>query len=255
MEAFSKTRIPGEARQVLDFIIRKTYGWHKKYDFISLSQFVDGTGLRKPTVCKAIKKLLQMNLIITQKDNGIATSYSFNKHFNKWNLLPKKITLPKKEIRGSQKGNQGVPKKGHTKETITKETITKETITKETPVDFFSPGHQEHLEIAKEILAHLETATGHKNEVDNYAKKLITAHLRNGYHKEQFIAVIDKKNTDPGFQKQYMRPETLFSEKLFDKYINENESDYQKPNQTQVEKNASQVMTDGQPHSKGTPAS
>ena len=39
MDALAHIRIPGEARQVLDVILRKTYGWKKKEDEISLSQF------------------------------------------------------------------------------------------------------------------------------------------------------------------------------------------------------------------------
>jgi len=35
MDALAKIRIPGQARQVLDFILRKTYGWNKKTDMIS----------------------------------------------------------------------------------------------------------------------------------------------------------------------------------------------------------------------------
>ena len=47
MEALCRFRIPGVERQVLDAIIRKTYGWHKKKDAISLSQFVEMTGVTK----------------------------------------------------------------------------------------------------------------------------------------------------------------------------------------------------------------
>ncbi len=126
MDALARTRISGEARQVLDFILRKTYGWHKKEDRISLSQFVDGTTLKKPTICKAINKLKRMKLIITQKDNAGNVYYCFNKHYNKWSPLPKKVTLPKKVKGVTQKGNKSLPKKVHTKETYTKETYTKE---------------------------------------------------------------------------------------------------------------------------------
>jgi len=111
---------------VLDFIIRKTYGWHKISDRIALSQFEEGTGLKKTTVCKAINKLSSMNLIVTQKGNELITSYCFNKHYKAWKPLPKKVTLPKKVIGITQKGKKALPKKVHTKETITKETITKE---------------------------------------------------------------------------------------------------------------------------------
>ena len=33
--------------RILIFLIRKTYGWNKKKDWISLSQFVEGTGIKK----------------------------------------------------------------------------------------------------------------------------------------------------------------------------------------------------------------
>ncbi len=59
MEQLSMIRIPGEARQVLDTILRKTYGWSKKSDSISLSQFMKMTGLSKVSICKGIKNLLK----------------------------------------------------------------------------------------------------------------------------------------------------------------------------------------------------
>ena len=135
MEALAKIRVPGQARQLLDFILRKTYGWGKKKDTISLSQFVAGTGLSKVAVCKNLKKLLDINIItkkgnasslFTQKGNDIIPTYGFQKKYRLWVALPKKVTLPKKVIDVTQKGNQTLPKKTHTKETITKETITKE---------------------------------------------------------------------------------------------------------------------------------
>ena len=129
LEAISRIRIPGEARQVLDVIIRKTYGFHKKQDAIALSQFCLATGLKKPTVCKAINKLKKMNLIIiTQKGNGQANIVRFNKDFDTWEVLPKKVTLPKKVMVVTQKGNASLPKKVPTKDNTTKETITKDSI-------------------------------------------------------------------------------------------------------------------------------
>lgn len=115
LEAFARIRIRGETRQVIDIILRKTYGFRKKADKISLSQFVLGTGLKKPTVCKALKNALKMN-IITQKDNGNSKEYSIYKDFECWKPLPKKITI-------TQKDNASLPKKIHTKETTTKESI------------------------------------------------------------------------------------------------------------------------------------
>ena len=139
MEEFAKTRIPGEARQVLDFILRKTYGWHKKEDALSLSQFVGGTGLSKVHICQAIRTLKKMNLItqnsnvtefgnttFTEKGKAIGQVYGFNKNFDLWQPLPKKVTLPKKVKGFTEKGNKPLPNSDTTKENYTKETITKE---------------------------------------------------------------------------------------------------------------------------------
>ena len=110
LEALARIRIAGEARQVLDVIFRKTYGYRKKEDAISLSQFMLATNLKKVTVCKAIQKLILLNLI-TQKGNDIAKTYSINKDFATWKPLPKKVTLPKKVMNITQKGNNHYPKR------------------------------------------------------------------------------------------------------------------------------------------------
>jgi phage replication O-like protein O len=124
MDALVRTRIPGEARQVLDFIIRKTYGYNKKEDCISLSQFELATKLHKNSICKALAKLRNMNLI-TQKVNEVANSYSFNKHYTTWKPLPKRVTLPKRGMTITQKVKKCYPK-GDIQKTVTKDNTTKD---------------------------------------------------------------------------------------------------------------------------------
>jgi phage replication O-like protein O len=109
LDALARTRIPGEARQVLDAVIRKTCGWGKPSDKISLSQFMNMTGLSKVAICKGINKLLEMN-IITKKGNDLVTTYSIQKDYDNWRTLPKKVTS--KHV--TQKGNPTLPKKVHT---------------------------------------------------------------------------------------------------------------------------------------------
>jgi len=68
LDALAKIRIAGEARQMLDVIIRKTYGFNKKIDTIPTSQFIKFTNLSRMAIHKAREKLLKMNLItITKK--------------------------------------------------------------------------------------------------------------------------------------------------------------------------------------------
>ena len=72
-------RIPGEVRQVMDTVFRKTYGWNKKIDRISLSQFAGATGLHKPNVVRALSKAIKHEII--RSDNGW---YSIQKDTDRW---------------------------------------------------------------------------------------------------------------------------------------------------------------------------
>ncbi|MCP4582101.1 MAG: replication protein [candidate division Zixibacteria bacterium] len=128
-DALIRIRIPGEARQVLDVIVRKTYGFNKKSDVISISQFCQSTGIRKSHIDRALCKLERMKLI-TKKGNGKRVTYRINKDFDSWEPLPKRGFIPQKgNIKPDatsnvpQKGNDvphmGVktfPKRGHTKD-------------------------------------------------------------------------------------------------------------------------------------------
>ncbi|MGR3218904.1 MAG: replication protein [Candidatus Anammoxibacter sp.] len=100
-EALAHIRIPGEAVQVFWIVMRKTYGWNKIEDKIPLSQFEEMTGLPRPSICRAINKLLKMN-IVTRKGNStslftktggdIITTYAIQKDYEKWLTLTKKPT-------------------------------------------------------------------------------------------------------------------------------------------------------------------
>jgi phage replication O-like protein O len=126
VDALCRTRIPGEQMQVLNVIMRKTYGWHKRHDAISLSQFVGMTGLCKPNVVRSIKGLVQKKIIIVIKnDKANTATYRVNEDISQWEPLSKSITLSK-TITGIIKiDNKPLSKAIHTKET-TKETKTKE---------------------------------------------------------------------------------------------------------------------------------
>ncbi len=126
-EALCRTRIAGEPRMILDAIIRKTIGWQKKEDWISLSQFMEMTGLQKNAICRAIAHLERMK-IIHKKENGKKSFYSVELKTACWIPLPKKSTVPQKEKHHSHKGESSFSKKGHTRDTDSKETSSKENV-------------------------------------------------------------------------------------------------------------------------------
>lgn len=74
-----KLRITASEKDMLFFVIRKTYGYHKKEDRISLSQFEQGTLLSRPTVVKGLKNLLARKLLVK---SGLLLR--FNKDHESW---------------------------------------------------------------------------------------------------------------------------------------------------------------------------
>jgi phage replication O-like protein O len=118
LEALSRIRIPGESMQIFLIILRKTYGFGKKEDRISLSQFQE-TGIVKTHIPRAINKLIAMNMI-TKKGNGNSVTYGINKHYGTWKQLPKKVTVTQKGNESLPKKVISLPKKVHTKETLQK---------------------------------------------------------------------------------------------------------------------------------------
>lgn len=84
LDKIVNTALLGSELQVLFFIIRKTYGYHKKKDRISLTQFEKGTGLSRPTIVKTLKNLMSRNMIVkvALPDEGI--EYTFQKNHEQW---------------------------------------------------------------------------------------------------------------------------------------------------------------------------
>lgn len=108
---------------------RKTWGWHKKEDRISLTQFQEITRLERRHQRKAIKSLIEKNIIIRKRDSYIV-SYSFQKDYALWKLVLKQApvdsTLNSARLSTTIVHKQTpklVPKQAPTKET--KETIQK----------------------------------------------------------------------------------------------------------------------------------
>jgi len=126
LDALCGIRISGEATQVLFVILRKTYGYNKTKDQISLSQICGLSGLSKSCVCRAIRKLIDMRLIVVKKDNKKITTYSINKFYRQWIPCAKKITCAIKTIDVVNKDNKPLSIKTHTKDNVTKDNITKD---------------------------------------------------------------------------------------------------------------------------------
>lgn len=129
-KGFFKHRIPGEQMLCLWVIIRKTYGYNKKWDMISNSQFVKLLGLKKQSVNRAIQGLVDKNMIsVSKKAYNSMPSYCFNKNYKTWKLSAKKLTVSKSADSSKQKSLQPVSKKAAHKRQPTKDNVTKDNTT------------------------------------------------------------------------------------------------------------------------------
>lgn len=100
----------GELKLLL-FVIRKTYGYSKKDDQISLSQFVKGIGYYRANVCNIIKSLVAKRLLVKQGNH-----YKINKNWEEW-VVAEQLPLVAIQLTGSSNlTNKLVAEQLHTKE-------------------------------------------------------------------------------------------------------------------------------------------
>jgi len=120
------SELSGAELKVLLYIIRRTFGFKKDSDFISLSQMVSGiekkdgtvldkgTGLHKDSVIKAARSLVSKGILLRERQNSkklghTASEYALNIRENSLSDYP---------TRGlGGKNRQGLPEKSDTQET------------------------------------------------------------------------------------------------------------------------------------------
>lgn len=185
----------GNAWKCYGVIVRKTTGWQKEMDYISVSQFKTLTGIKTDvTVADALKELVELNLIASVKRHGQVTGYRLNMPKlppeNGGTTTPEKggTTTPKNWVHpkiGTTPKNWGVlppenggtttPKNwGSTKHT-TKPTNTKHTISASAAADAPLPAkHSENGERAATVKA---KPTKHETELALLADYGITGQV------------------------------------------------------------------------------
>lgn len=95
LERLVNTPLLGAEFQVIWHIIRKTYGYQKKQDILSLSQFQKATGLSRPTIVKTIKNLVTRKMIVKVYLPEDKIAFSFNKNYDEWVVNTSKLVKGK----------------------------------------------------------------------------------------------------------------------------------------------------------------
>jgi phage replication O-like protein O len=122
LKAIARTQFNGYEIRYLMVLFYKTYGFHKKSDKISNSQFVSATGLHKQHIWRTEQRLINRR-IVTKSGYFL----SFQKDSRLWCELPKMVTVTKSGI-GVTKSGGKVTKSGGYKRYITKDTYTKDIV-------------------------------------------------------------------------------------------------------------------------------
>lgn len=125
IDALARTPLNTQETRVVFAILRKTYGYNKKEDWISNSQLELITGIHRSHCAHTVTKLLSRKIVAK-----IGNKISLNKMYNSWvTVLPKQATkqamLPKQAQGVAQTGNWVLPKQAHTKDKHTKDNIQK----------------------------------------------------------------------------------------------------------------------------------
>lgn len=118
LEAVMAADLTARQLKVVMAVIRKTYGFGKKFDRVSNTQIAAMTGIHHTHVCKAKNEMISMNIIIT---NGLAVG--INKVISDWNFSISQVSksLAKSANKTlAESANADKPTQLNTKETIQK---------------------------------------------------------------------------------------------------------------------------------------
>ena len=84
LEALMKTPLSGAEFRVLLAILRKTWGWHKKQDTLSLNQIAELTGIPRRTVIRASGGLLEKRILDREERPRSPSTWRINKDYEQW---------------------------------------------------------------------------------------------------------------------------------------------------------------------------
>ena len=84
VEALAEINLSAYESRILWALFRKTYGWHKKADRVSRSQFAEITGLDPRHISRTLANLLSRNIIIKKAVSPQVVIYSIQKDYTLW---------------------------------------------------------------------------------------------------------------------------------------------------------------------------
>ena len=84
LEAIIRYPFTGSELRIILFVIRKTYGFHKKEDRLPISQFINNCELAHSTVTDCLRELVRCSVLVKNKVDGHSTEYGIQKDYERW---------------------------------------------------------------------------------------------------------------------------------------------------------------------------
>ena len=113
LEALMKTKLTGTQWDLVMAVVRKTWGYQHKEDFISLTQFKKLTGRNRSLIGRELSVLQDRNILkqIKKSTFGKSAKWQFNKDWESW-VSSRGDSPPEGTVtaEGYRESSRGVPR-------------------------------------------------------------------------------------------------------------------------------------------------
>lgn len=232
LEAMCRAGFSARQWAVVMTVVRKTYGYGKKADDISLGQIVEMTGIAKPHASRTVNDLVAAN-VLKRSVGTFGYRLSINKRYQQWALEKSAARVTDSVTQGLPIQEPRLPKEQPpvrvtetatpVTDSVTGEGVTDSVMGVTDPVTGYRFGHaevtdsvttKEHStkerkplsgnpdeapktddanEVAKAVIQHLNDQTGSNFRAVESNLKLIRGRVGEGYSQDEIRAVVDMK--------------------------------------------------------------
>jgi phage replication O-like protein O len=127
LEVLARTYLYPNEWKIVMWVFRCTYGWHKKEDTISMTQFERHTNMSRPGVNRSLKSLVLHKILVVVSTTKLGNSYKFNKNYEEWtSTVERTSTMDVRFTSTAKLKFASTVDSTHKRNVTTKEIITKE---------------------------------------------------------------------------------------------------------------------------------
>ncbi|MBE2895729.1 hypothetical protein HPC38_02395 [Pasteurellaceae bacterium HPA106] len=202
--------------------IRKTKGWQKESDAISISQFMEVTGLSNRAVIDACSRLVEIGLLVKSSGSRNTSVYSANlcKKFTSEESSPvKKVhstceeSSPVKKVHSTcEESSQDPVKKVHTQNNNKNTTKKTNSSSEKKSADKKFKFTDDDIKAAKYILEKIKSIQPNFKEpdnLDNWANEIRLMRERDNRNLREICKLFAWANNDPFWQSNILSPKKL----------------------------------------------